>query len=163
MEENRLHILPQDKMAMIMRIEFCDAAKNSGIVLYARKWDASKGDYKPDFLDEKILNWVKKDYPDANCHLQSSIFDKDVEDILRFKEGLTKEEVPIYLLNLPEELNGVGERSVLDIDVYCFENTLRYPKAYILAHPTDKEEYENIRNTYLQFSRYEGTLDESHA
>lgn len=151
----RMSVLPEDKMAIVKRIEFCDAAKNSGVVLYVRKWDPSKGECPKDLLDEKIIEWIKKDYPDAVCNVQSSVLNNDIDDILRLKNGLNMEPFPIYLAKLPDEGELFGERTTADIEVFYFEDRLKYPRTYILVSTTDRDVYEQIKDTYLKFTDYE--------
>ena len=154
-----LNFLPDEKKAVIKIIEFNEANKNSGVVLYARKWDVEKGPCPKDLLDEKIIDWIHKDYPDAQCDVRWSVFNNDIEDILKLKEGLNMEQSRIYLAKIPNEWELWGERSFADIEVYYFEDKLKYPRTYILVSTKDKEEYEQIRDTYLKFTDYVESLN----
>lgn len=160
MEEHRFHLLPNGKRAIVKMIEFCSADKNSGAVLYARDYDVEEGIANQDLLDKKIENWIKQIYPDAHCTSREIIFKEEIDDILRFKEGLREESLPLRLVYLPElEMHEDGERSETEIEIFFFEEELRYPRTYILVSTSDREEYEQLRATYLTLSKYVGILN----
>lgn len=152
-------MLPIEQMAVVNRIEFCDAAKNSGVVLYVRKWNCQQGKYEEDLLDTAILDWIHHDYPEVLCYSHEIVCREEVEDLQNFKKNLNQETLPIYLTQKIEFENIIlGQQATAEIEIYCFEQHLNYPRAYILVSTKDQKEFENVRSTYMTFSEYEALL-----
>lgn len=156
-EHNLTHITPLsiDKMAIVNRIEFCDAAKNSGVVLYARKILNSNEDYQPDLLDIAILNWIRSDYPDTICYTHKIVIEEDVDDIQRLVACLNKETRQIRVTNSIKIFYAIlGEFFERDLEIYCYEANFRYPQSQINIQVQKRKDLEYYEKTYMTFSDY---------
>lgn len=153
--EMRISLLPEEKMAIVNRIEFCDAAKNSGVVLYVRKFNKIMDEYQPDLLDQEILDLIHIDYPDAVCHSRKIEIDADIEEIQRLAMNLNKETRQIRITHSIEIIYVIiGESFDKDLEIYCYDEKLRYPKSQISIKVQNHQEFEYYEKTYMTFSDY---------
>lgn len=178
--ENITHIkmLPNDRIVFVKKINL-ENTRISGVLCYARKpydgysmrpkkktqlehnmFGYQEDEYPSDVLDMKILDGVKKQFPNAICQTSILMFDKEVERNQFWMSQLNKEVFKLIIEYVPSVYPYIGAgaegRNMEAYYIPLSEERLNRINTNLIIQTENRSEYEQcvglLKNTYELFS-----------